>query len=245
VSKWLADRNVSTEYRRHLLYAVFSFVRYLIEQEVFESNPIDAIARPKKGKPRTRWETEETDIRIVEAAPRDYRGIFAVIKSTGAEVSPVLDPKFRPRSITLWDEDDLRYCGFAHIAGTKTATRDRHDVLIEKWARPYIEELLKGKHPNAPLFTGITRYAAHYHHQATCDALGIEDYTLRDSRHSWAVRGRKARPQVTFEEIAEQLGNTVAVVSDRYAVYKMTPEERLAATKTATKKLRVTRGGKR
>lgn len=243
VSAWLASRDVSTEYRRHLLYAVFSFIRYLIEQDVLDHNPIEGIKRPKKGKPRVRWETAANDVRIVDAAPATYRSLFAFIKATGAEVSAALAMKGRDLP-ALWDEDDLRYCGLAHVPGTKEATRNRHDVLIEKWARPYLEGLRT--HPNGLLWPDVpTRHAAHYHHQATCELLEIEDYTLRDSRHSWAVRGRKARPQVTFEDIAEQLGNTVAVVATRYAIYKMDPEERLASTKTATKTLRIKRGGKR
>lgn len=237
VNAWLAEKNVTTGYKRKLLYALFSFVRYLIESGVFDHNPIEHITRPKKGKKRVRWETEQNDIRIVNAAVGDYQTLFAFIKATGAEVSPAT--QLVVREIQLWPEDEGRYCGFAHIPGTKTETRDRHDVLIEKWARPYIERAIQGKLPNARVWAGISRYQAHWHHQNAAAAVEVTDYTLRDSRHSWAVRGRKARPQVSFEAIAEQLGNTVAVVADVYADFKMTPEERIRdgvpATETATR----------
>lgn len=247
VNAWLASRKVTTGYRRKLLYALFSFIRYLREEAVLDRNPIDDITRPKKGKKRTRWETEENDVRIVKASPIQYQGLFAFIKATGAEVSPATE--LAAREIDLWPEDDERYCGLAHIPGTKTETRDRHDVLIEKWARPFIVAALQGKLPNAKVWEGISRYMAHWHHQKAAAAVEVLDYTLRDARHSWAVRGRKSNPQVTFEAIAEQLGNTVAVVADVYAEYKMTPAERrsggVSAAKTATKPLRSLRGGKR
>jgi hypothetical protein len=225
VNTWLSEKTVTTGYKRKLLYALFSFVRYLIESGVFDRNPIEHITRPKKGKKRVRWETEENDIRIVRAAVGQYQSLFAFIKATGAEVSPAT--MLTPREIEVWPKDDGRYCGFAHVPGTKTETRDRHDVLIEKWARPFIERAIQGKLPNAKVWDGISRYMAHWHHQNAATAVEIADYTLRDARHSWAVRGRKARPQVTFEAIAEQLGNTVAVVADVYADFKMTPEERI------------------
>lgn len=241
VNEWLADYKASTGYKRKLLYALFSFIRYLIEVGVFDHNPIENITRPKKGKKRVRWETEENDIRIVEAAPIEYQGLFALIKATGAEVTPAT--LLTTREIQIWPKDEKRYCGVAHIPGTKTETRDRHDVLIEKWARPYILKALHGKLPNARVWPGISRYMAHWHHQNAAGAVEVLDYTLRDARHSWAVRGRKARPQVTFEAIAAQLGNTVAVVADVYADFKMTPEERLndgvsdsaVSTETATR----------
>jgi hypothetical protein len=238
VNTWLADYGGSSGYKRKLLYALFSFIRYLIEAGVFETNPIDKITRPKKGKKDTRWETEENDIRIVVAAPAEYQGLFAFIKSTGSEVSPPLADEFTAREIELWPEDEGRYCGLAHVPGTKTETRDRHDVYIEKWARPFLERALHGLLPNAKVFPGISRYQAHWHHQNAADAVQVLRYTLRHARHSWAVRARKCRPQVSFEAIAEQLGNTVAVVADVYAQYKMSPEERrkegAPATNSAT-----------
>lgn len=225
-NQWLVDQNVSTGYKRKLLYALFSFIRYLMEAGVLDANPLDKITRPKKGKKDDRWETEENDVRIVKASSVEYQGLFAFIKATGSEVSPPISDSFTAREIELWPQDEGRYCGLAHVPGTKTETRNRHDVYIEKWARPFLEAALHGKLPNAKVFPGISRYQAHWHHQNAAEAVGVLRYTLRHARHSWAVRARKCRPQVSFEAIAEQLGNTVAVVADVYAQYKMSPEER-------------------
>lgn len=246
VGSWLASRKVSTGYRRKLLYAVFSFVSYLIEVGLYEHNPLSKIKRPKKGAKRTRWETQANDIRIVDATAEDCRAHSAFVKSTGAEVSAALGVFIR--EIVIWPEDEGRYCGLAHVPGTKTRTRDRHDVLIEKWARPYLESHLKGKLPNASAFGQLTRDRAYRQHQRACEAVQIEGYTLRDARHSWAVRGRKSNPQVSFEGIAEQHGITVAVAADVYAAFKMTPEERRSegsavSTEAATQPLSLVKEG--
>jgi integrase len=226
VSQWLADyrtasaRSVSTGYKRKLLYAVFSFVSYLRELNVLDRNILDSIKRPKKGKPRLRWETQENDKRIVDAAPPDYRALFAFIHATGAEISACLS--MLRRDVSLED-------GLAHVPATKTAKRDRHDVLIERWAMPYLVEHLKGILPNAPIWPGITRYQASWYHDSAAKAVKVPDYTLRDARHSWAVRARKRG--VAFEAISEQLGSSVATVHAVYARFKSTIEERKEAVK--------------
>jgi hypothetical protein len=228
VSQWLATRlkangePVSSSYKRKLLYALFSFIAYLREMHLLAGNPIDDIKRPKKGSPKLRWETVANDRRIVDATPADYRSHAAFVKASAAEVSASLAMKGRDVELYVTDRDG--YCGLAHVPGTKTETRDRHDVLIEAWARPYLERLVRQTMPNALLWPDITRYKAHYQHQRAAAAVGVEDYTLRDARHSWAVRARKRG--VEFEAISEQLGSSVATVHGTYARFKMTTDER-------------------
>jgi len=180
------------------------------------------------------------DERIVAAAPAEYRALFAFIKATGAEVSPALATLRRDLDL---DEE------LAHIRGSKNEKRNRHDALIEEWALPLIREHCHTvsaveyltqigsteKDPaNAKVWAGISRYQAHAVHQATCKALEIKDYTLRDARHSWAVRARKRG--VSFEAIAEQLGHKSAWQAvNTYAVFKPTIEERKQGFQKAPK----------
>lgn len=249
VSSWLSSRvkkggkSVSSGYKRKLLYALFSTISYLNEQGIVSGNPIADIKRPKKGRKRVRWETEANDKLIVDASSLEYQALFAFIKATGAEVSPPLT--FKPREIELWQRDRNKYCGVAHVPGTKTETRDRHDVLIEAWARPYLERHLKDVMPNALVWPGITRDSAYRRHTEACEAVGIENYTLRDARHSWAVRGRKHR-KVTFEAIAAQLGNTPWQAANVYADFKPTMSERIGnASKTERNSTKRSTSGKK
>jgi integrase len=135
-------------------------------------------------------------LRLVEAQPEPFRALSAFIHATAAEITPAL--RVLRRDI---DIDRMR----AHIPGTKTHSRNRHEVLVSEWAKPYLVERLRALHPNAPVFEGVDRYAAYAQHMAACEAVAIQDYTMHDARHSWAVRARQAG--VDFEVIARQLGH--------------------------------------
>jgi len=54
--------------------------------------------------------------------------------------------------------------------------------------------------------------------------VGIEDYTIHDARHSWAVRARRAG--VDFEVIARQLGHrSTAQAVNVYARFRPTDQD--------------------
>lgn len=225
VQAWLASLTVSTGTRRKNLYALKSFIRFLVDRGVLELDPIANVRAPKKNPPRLRWETEDNDWRIVQASPPHLRALFAFIKATGAEVSAAL--------VTQRRDLDLER-GVAHVRGSKNDRRNRHEVIIEPWALRTLREHCRslGFTPNALLWPGVTRMMTHYHHDQACKAVGIEDYTLRDARHSWAVRCRKRGG--SLESIAEQLGHKgILMAATVYAVFKPTLEERREET-TAT-----------
>lgn len=216
VQAWLASLAVSTGTRRKNLYALKSFVRFLLDRGILEQDPIATVRAPKKNPPRLRWETEANDLRIVLASPAHLQALFAFIKATGAEVSAALTAIRR--------DLDLEQ-GVAHVRGTKNERRNRHEAIIEDWALPIIRDHCRALTPNAPLWPGITRMMTHYHHREACRAVDVEDYTLRDSRHSWAVRCRKRGG--SLEAIAEQLGHsTILMAATVYARFKPTLEER-------------------
>lgn len=223
VMAWLAQLGGSSGTRRKYLYALHSFVGYLVTSGVLTRNPIAEVKAPKKNPPRLRWETVDTDERIVVAAPAEYRALFAFIHATGAEVSAAL--------ATLRRDVDLEQA-LAHIRGTKTESRNRHDALIEPWALPYLREHCRTVTPNAHLWPGISRYQAAAHHQATCAAVGVEDYHLRCARHSWAVRARKRG--VSLEAIAAQLGHSsILMAATVYGRFTPTLDERRAERREA------------
>lgn len=103
----------------------------------------------------------------------------------------------------------------ARVPGTKTYNRDRI-VRVAEWAWPYVEERLAGLGPDDKLFPGIPdRWVAPDVFIATIFPLALEypcyrGYTMRDHRHTYAVRAARAGtpPQL----IAEQLGHVNAVL---------------------------------
>ena len=109
--------------------------------------------------------------------------------------------------------------------GTKTHNRDRV-AKIATWAWPSVKRAISDRLPDAALFDGIPdRWHAQEEHTKACKVLGIHGYTMRDARHTWAVR--MARAGVPIEQISRQLGHKDAVMALKvYAVYAPSQAER-------------------
>jgi integrase len=221
VTKWLASReDASSGTLRKYLYALKSFVAYLLDTGVLETDPLAGFKAPKKNPPRERWETIANDERIVKAARPRYRAYFAFIKAIGCDVGSALRAR-------LGDVDLTR--GRTNVRGTKTDRRRVHAATIEAWAIPYLREHTRGMIGDGLLFPELERHAPTEHHRDCCAAVGISDYTLKDSRHSIGVRMRLRGE--SFEAIAEQLGTSVFQVVTIYSRYK--PEDAAKAAKKA------------
>jgi integrase len=219
--------------RRVVLYAIRSFARYLSERKLVDWRVLDPVQPPKKGAPRLHYRDAATDAAICRAADTpELRCYFALIHGSGAEVSATLAMRRR-------DVHDARLR--IDVLGTKTPKRRRHDVALDAWALPFVLPHLAGKHPEAALFPGLTRRQVQEAHRVTRERLGIRDYTLRDARHSVAIRMR--RDGDSFEAIAARLGNTVAVVHATYARFQ--PGDSPESTTTDRTTRRATAGGGR
>jgi integrase len=215
IKAWMASLDVSSGTRRQYLYAVTGFAQYLVDVEVLADFPLARVKAPKKNSPRMRYETESVDLAIVNAASPKYRALFAFIKATGVDVSVALTTL--RRDIDFVD-------GLAELKGTKTARRQVHNAIIEAWALPILAEHAKDLTPNAPLWPDLTRFGVQNHHKRCCEAVQVQEYTLRDSRHSIAVRMLQAGYNVM--EIAEQLGNSPDLVARVYARFVPKMERR-------------------
>lgn len=222
VVAWLAGLTCTSGTRRKYLYALKSFIHYLIDVGVLETDPLAGLRAPKKNPARERWETADRDRAIVAAASPQYRALFAFIKATGCDVGSA-------RRAQLSDLDLVR--GTVNLRGTKTDHRRVFRAWIEPWALPYLKWHVKDKvGPHTPLFEPFTNSGAGHHHAHVCSVLKVEDYTLKDARHSVAVRMRLAG--ATFEAIAEQLGTSVYQVVQVYSKYR--PEMAATTTGSAT-----------
>ncbi len=230
ISAWLAGLDVTPGTRRKNYYALSSFIQYLRAVGVLDRNPLEMVPVPKKNPPRLRWESLETCQALVEKQEEPYRTISALIHSTAGELGAVL--RMVRRDIDL---EQL----VAHIPGSKTVRRNRYDVVIEPWSKPYLERhlaLFELTQPpswapvdadTALLFPNVTRYQVYWSHKQACAALKVEDYTVHDARHSLAVRWRKRG--LPLESIAAQLGHAnVLQVATIYGVFQPTLDERRA-----------------
>ncbi len=197
----LAGLTVSSATKRNYLAAVQSFCNYLVAHDLLPVSPAaDAarLPRPKKGKPRTVWMTAKEDEALCLAAPSPYREYFALVHGTGAERNAAL-------AMTRADVDLERH--EVRIPGTKTATRDRTGIPVDAWAwailAPYVRTVLRG-----PLFPTLSKWLVNRMHPTCRKAAGLDpSYSLRDARHSVAVRWLVA-DGVPMWDVAERLGHS-------------------------------------
>jgi integrase len=217
VDEWLTNLpNVTPGTRRKYLYGLSSFCGYLRKRHVIQNDVLEGVERPRKNPPRMRYETLERIVSLFDAQEEPFRSLSAFIHATGSELSPALALRRR-------DLDLVRMK--AHIPGTKTVQRNRHDVVISRWAKPILVAHCANLLPDAPLFPGISRYQAYWSHMKACKTVQIENYTLHDARHSWAVRAIRAG--ATFEVVRLQLGHTTtAQVATVYGRFTPSDEER-------------------
>lgn len=228
VTAWLASRKGTTPgTRRKYFYAMRSLVGYLLDANALTVDPLQRVKPPKKDLARVRWETEENDRLIVAASLPHYRALMAWIKATGADVSSAFRVHRRDLDLTR---------GVCRLPGTKTGRRLVQEGLVEAWAIPILREYVteQGFMPGALLWPkpeqgtkrhtgpttalGFTANGVSKHHANLCRTLGIVGYTLKDSRHSVAVRMRKKGYEL--EDVAAQLGTSLYQVTNVYARFK-------------------------
>jgi integrase len=201
IDKWIAARPGSSGTRLKALTAMSQFAKFLRRRGLLSANPVDGVERPRAAAPRTRFLTPADLVRLAEAHQEPFRTLSALLAGTGIEISVTL-------RLTRSDVD------FAHreirAAGTKTYARDRV-VRVAEWAWPYVEQHCRALSADSLLFPGIDRWDAGDAHRDACVKTGIAGYTMRDHRHSFAVRAVRAGTPV--EIVSRQLGHANPVLT--------------------------------
>jgi integrase len=227
--QWLAARPVGRSTKRKYHAAVSGFCEYLKGIGVIQRNPMREVKAPSPAPPRMRYLDMPDVLRLIGAQQPPYSVLSALLHGTGMEVSVALALKRR-------DIDSVRR--EIRAKGTKTRTRDR-TAKVAEWAWQMIERHVALLTPNAPLFPGINRWTASDKHREACLALEIEDYQLKDSRHTYAVRAIRAG--APFEVVARQLGHAdISMAVKVYGRFKpseqeMSEWERIASAQDASR----------
>lgn len=189
--------------------------RYLRARGILRDNPMHDVKAPRPGPARDRSIEHSEVLRIVGELEQPYSTVVALMHATGIELSVALSLKRRDVD---FDRGEIR------ARGTKTRSRNRV-VTIEPWGLEYLRQYARAFLPNACLFAGLNRWTVSDKHREACARLQIEDYQLRDSRHTYAVRAIRAG--ASFEAVARQLGHAnTAMVSHVYGRYEPTEKER-------------------
>lgn len=198
------------------------FTKFLVARRVLLSDPMRDITLPAPGKPRVHYLETVDAKRLADAQPSPYKEFSALLAGSGIEVSVAL--KLRRRDV---DEEHREI----RAAGTKTHARDRI-VRVAEWAWDYVAPLLENRHRDALLFDTIpNRWDPQEAHNDAIAALvekghAIYDgYTMRDHRHTYAVRAIRAGTPA--ELVARQLGHVNPVLVHRvYGRFSPDQQER-------------------
>jgi integrase len=214
LAAWLSSVKRSKATQRKYHAAMTGFCRYLRSRGILTHNPMRDVKAPAASAPRLRYLDHPDVKRIIAALEEPYRTIVALMHGTGIEVSAALAVKRRDLDL---NRREIR------ARGTKTKSRDRV-VIVEPWVLPYLKRHVRRLMPNAPLFPSLNRWTVSDKHREACKLLEIEDYQLRDSRHTFAVRA--VRAGAPFEVVAQQLGHADTTMAIRvYGRFRPTAEE--------------------
>lgn len=210
--EWVEEMDdVATATVRKRGMGMRQFVAWLRGRRAIGFDPMREVTLPAAGDPLCHYLETADAIRLSDAQPGQYRLFAALLPGSAIEVSTALTVRVRAVSK---DTKQIQ------APGTKTYNRDRM-VRVAEWAWPAVLELLKGKHPDSLLFDQIPdRWIARDEHVKAIAALvekghqifvTPKPYTMRDHRHTWAVRA--ARSGWPIHAISRQLGHVNGVLA--------------------------------
>lgn len=241
IQEWIEEMDdVSTSTARKRAIGVHQFIYWLRLHKKIGHDPMREIDLPPAGAPLCHY-LEVADVELLaDANAGQMRHLELVLPGTAMELSTALS--VRARQVSKLDKE-------IHAPGTKTYNRDRV-VRVSDFAWPAVLELVKGKHPDSLLFDQIPHrfFARDAHsearavlvakdHRVYAEMAGgvAHDYTLRDHRHTWAVRA--VRSGTPLEGVARVLGHANAVLAAKvYAKFVPNKEERDRWERQATRR---------
>lgn len=201
ISTFLGGLKYTGSTKNRYRVALSKFARWLVQNEVIESNIVRDVDGSPENDARDVWYTWSDARLLIEALPEPYRALESLMAGTGMEWQAIAALKRRDVDLKL---RTVR----AH--GHKNKYRNRLVRITEAWTLPVITKHLKNLTPNAPVFTLSHDTALDVHH-AACLAVGVQDSRLHDWRHTYAVNNLQAgmRPQVVKRQLGHAPNSTV------------------------------------
>lgn len=217
--------------------ALRSFCSHLVSTGRIAEDPMVGITGGTSRAPSEDplWLTEERVEQVGAELRRMSEGeladFFVIINGTGADLSALMESKREDVDTTTWE---------ILVRGSKRTNRKRR-VPIPRFARKAVMRRLKrAPGPEDRLFRAWKdRHRLSVAFAKLRDALvttsqwkWLDGYTLRDARHTFAVRHVQAGTD--FQTIARMLGNANAThVIERYGMFNPDREARAMAEKRA------------
>jgi len=212
IREWLSTKGSSSNRYRA---ALSSFAVYLVDAEVLAFNPVLSVKAVRPNAPRERYLSQDEARRVLDALSGDARVFHALAAVTALERQSIV--RLRRHDVDLVARTVLG-------RATKTAARPRTAFVYDRWtwAWTIFTDYLK-THPMLPDATVFTGKADWYYRQLkdACEAVGIEDYTTHDWRHTWGVQA--TRDGLSLAARQGQLGHSnPSVTHNIYCRYAAT-----------------------
>lgn len=229
VAQFLSGLPYSNSTKNRHRAALSRFARWLIEQEILDTNPVRDVQMVKENPARMTWLERDDAKRLILAVQMPYRAAIALMAATGMELQAV-------ERVTRRDVD--LDAGTVRARGGKNFWRDRVVRGTEPWAWEIFADYAKDFLPDAPLFGDVSRDTIRSHHHRASKVLKLPKTTLHDWRHSYAVWS--LRDGLSYAVIARQLGHKDTTLLQ--TVYgKFVPDERDFETHATRRALRTSR----
>lgn len=195
VSTFLGSLPFSNSTRNRYRVALSQFARWLVQNEVIESNIVRDVVGKTENEARDVWYTWSEARTLIEALEGEQQVLEALMAGTGVEWQ--VCERLSRRDIDLKART-------VRAKGHKTAYRNRVVRMTEAWTIPYIARHIKHMMPNARVFTLNHDRALDEHHRVV-KLLGLEDSTLHDWRHTYGENNYQAGMKI--RAIKKQLGH--------------------------------------
>lgn len=229
VAQFLSSLPFSNSTKNRHRAALSRFARWLIEQEILDTNPVRDVQMVKENPARMTWLEREDAKRLVLAVPLPYRAAIALMAATGMELQAV--ERVARRDVDL-------DAGTVRARGGKNFWRDRVVRGTEPWAWEIFAGYAKDFLPDALLFGDVSRDTIRSHHHRAAKILNLPKTTLHDWRHSYAVWSLKdgLSPTVVARQLGHKDTTLLARVYGRYV-----PDESEYVTHATRRALRTSR----
>lgn len=192
--------------------ALSSFAQYCVTVGAIPSNPVRAVRQIPESEPRTAHLIQLNAKKLLAAidAPK-LRAFHAAMMAGGMEHGAAR--QLDPATVT-------EASGFAR--GTK-GHRQRTVRIYGRWtwAWEHVRTFMDGHRDGTQPFGDVTYDASRAALRKGLERAGLPaDYTQHDHRHTWAVQA--VRDGISDYVIADQLGNSVAMVRRVYGRFRPT-----------------------
>lgn len=201
IRRWLEELPLGQPNRYRA--ALMAFCNFLVLEEIIPVNPVRDVPASKERAPRDRHLT-----------PDETWALCAHLRDAGHPVDAAFQAFLACTAADVRSALAVQVSDPLLVPGTKTTSRARRVDVTVAWRR-----LWEGFLPAAfldvqrfprlgenRLFLGLSYWPVRGRFLAACAALGIEDFHMKDHRHSWAVQAFKDR--LPLWEIAQQLGHS-------------------------------------